>query len=259
MSQQQFTPPSPRDRVAAARAAEQRSRLVRNGVIAAVVTVVIGLVAAIGIAVLVTDHNKPKHNSATAAAVPAHADGTVIVYGNPKATATLDVYEDFRCPVCGALERTDGKKIQELADNGTYKIRYHMGTFLDGNLGGSGSADALAAAGAVLNQGTAQFKAFHDLLYANQPAEETTDAFADANTLAALAAKVPGLNQQAYAAAVKAGTYKNWAADVSAAFDSSGVTGTPTLALNGKQLNVFSNQGPISPTAFEQLVKQTIG
>jgi protein-disulfide isomerase len=184
----------------------------------------------------------------------------VIVYGNPAAQHTLDVYEDFRCPICDKLEKADGQTIQQLADNGTYKIQYHMATFLDDNLGGTGSMDALQVAGAALNDGgVAKFKAFHDVLYANQP-EETTDGFGNLNTLLDLAKKVPGLVTPQFTKDVQDRVFAPWAQKVTDAFNASGVQGTPTLKLDGKQINVFDSQGtPISPSAYTALIQQTTG
>ncbi|MFC1410172.1 thioredoxin domain-containing protein [Streptacidiphilus sp. N1-12] len=198
-----------------------------------------------------------------AVTVPANTSGpggTVIVYGKADAANTLDVYEDFRCPVCDRLERADGATIQQLADNGTYKIQYHMGTFLDDNLGGSGSVAALAAAGAALNESPAKYEQFRTVLYANQP-DEQNDAFASADHLLELAAKVPGLRSAAFDQAVRNGTYKPWAQRVGAAFAGSGVTGTPTVLLNGTTLTLFdSGTGePITPAQYQALVQQTIG
>ncbi|GLY74408.1 DsbA family protein [Actinoallomurus iriomotensis] len=193
--------------------------------------------------------------------MPANAsgtDGTVIVYGRATAPDTLDVWEDFRCPYCGKLEKADGKAIQRLADTGVYKIHYHMGTFLDGNLGGHGSTEALQAAGAALNEGAARFKAFHDVLYAGQP-DERTDGFADQSRLLALAAKVPGLTTPAFVQAVKDRTYAGWAHKVSDAFNRSGVDGTPTLKLNGRPLAVLDGAGnPIAPARYTALVQQSV-
>lgn len=193
--------------------------------------------------------------------MPANAsgtDGTVIVYGRATARNTLDVWEDFRCPYCGKLERTDGKAIQQLADTGVYKIQYHMGTFLDGNLGGHGSMEALQAAGAALNEGAARFKAFHDVLYADQP-DERTDGFAGKDRLLALAAKVPGLATPGFVKAVKDGAYAGWAHKVSDAFTRSGVDATPTLKLNGRPLAVLDGAGnPIAPAQYTALIQQSV-
>ncbi|MEZ0069079.1 protein-disulfide isomerase [Streptacidiphilus sp. MAP12-20] len=243
---------------------QRAAQLRRRGIFAAVALTVVAAATAVGIAVG-TQHSatgtaKSNDTNATVgnktSPTPAHAsgaDGTVVVYGDPNAKRTLEVYEDFRCPVCKMLEATDGATITHSADQGTYKIAYHLGAFLDGNLGGSGSMQALAAAGAALNESPKLFKEFHDVLYANQP-EETSDDFSNQQHLLDLAAKVPGLVTPQFTKDVKDGTYLGWAQRVTDAFTASGVTGTPTLKLDGKTLNVFTNSGPITPDQFRQLI-----
>ncbi|MEY9875340.1 protein-disulfide isomerase [Streptacidiphilus sp. MAP12-33] len=263
-----------RERLRTARAAEeQRRQRARRVGLGAAVAATVAVIAVGGVVVSNLGNNSSgtsggSHSSGDQAAgsqklvVPAHVsatDSTVIVYGDPKAKHTLDVYEDFRCPICDKLEGADGRTIQELADNGTYKIQYHMATFLDDNLGGTGSMDALQVAGAALNESTAKFKAFHDVLYANQP-EETTDGFGDLGHLLDLAGKVPGLVTPEFTKAVKDRVYAPWAAKVSQAFNASGVQGTPTLKLDGQQLNVFDSSGnPISASAYTALIQKTVG
>jgi protein-disulfide isomerase len=249
-----------RARLSAEREREQRVAALRKKLLIGISTVVVVAVGA-GVAIAAADSGSSGGGGA-AVAVPANTTGTggtVITYGKADAANTLDVYEDFRCPICDELEKADGSTITQLADNGTYKIQYHMATFLDSNLGGSGSANALAMAGAAVNESVAKFVQLHTVLYANQP-EETNDAFADTNHLLDLARKVPGLVTPAFEQAVKNGTYKPWAQQVGKAFNSSGVTGTPTLKLNGKTLTVFDNSTgkPISAAAYEALVQQTI-
>ncbi|WP_042405728.1 thioredoxin domain-containing protein [Streptacidiphilus carbonis] len=250
-----------RARLSAEREREQRVAALRKKILIGVSAVVV--VAAAGVAVATSGSGSGSSASSSAPlTVPANttgSNGTVIVYGKADAPNTLDVYEDFRCPICDELEKADGSTITELADNGTYKIQYHMATFLDSNLGGSGSANALAMAGAAINESPAKFVQLHSVLYANQP-EETDDAFAGTDHLLDLARKVPGLVTPAFEKAVKDGTYKPWAQQVSKAFNKSGVTGTPTLKLNGKTLTVFDKDTgkPISATAYQALVQQTI-
>jgi protein-disulfide isomerase len=262
-----------RERLRSARAAEQerRQRLRRVGISAAVAAAV--AVIAVG-GVVVSNLGSSRSGSGSGGGtvsagkagtqrlvVPAHvssSDNTVIVYGNPNAKHTLDLYEDFRCPICDKLEKADGPTIQQLADNGTYKIQYHLATFLDDNLGGTGSMDALEVAAAALNQGgPSAFKAFHDILFANQPAE-TTDGFGNLNTLLDMAKKVPGLVTPQFTKDVRDRVYAPWAQKVTDAFNASGVQGTPTLKLDGQQINVFDSQGnPISPSAYTALIQRT--
>jgi protein-disulfide isomerase len=249
-----------RERLAQERARHQQVQARRRkvGIGAAVVAV---LAIAAGIAVAVGTAGSGKNAASGPLVIPANTtgpNGTVIVYGNPNAKHTLDVYEDFRCPICDKLEKADGPTIQQLADNGTYKIQYHMATFLDNNLGGTGSMDALQVAGAAINESPAKFKAFHDVLYANQPSEQT-DGFGNLNTLLDLAKKVPGLVTPQFTKDVQDRVYAPWAQKVSDTFNTSGVTGTPTLKLNGKQLTVFDGQGnAITPAQYTALVQQTI-
>ena len=244
-----------RARVAEARAAEAlRARRRKSLIVGAAALTVIVAGTGIGIAV---QNSRTTDNAPYV--VPAHADGTTVVYGNPAAKNTLQVYEDFRCPICDGLEKSAGPTIQALADNGTYKIEYHLATFLDGNLGGKGSAVALNAAAAALNESTAKFKAFHDVLYANQP-PETTDGFNSTAEMLKLAAKVPGLVTPAFTKAVQDDTYGPWVNKVTDAFNNSGVTGTPTFKLNGKQLTVIQNSGsPVTPAQYTALVDSTLG
>ncbi|MDH6116189.1 thioredoxin domain-containing protein [Kitasatospora sp. GAS204B] len=247
-----------------ARQREQRAATVRRRIVIGASAVVV-LALCGGVAIAVNSGGGHSGGSAAASApvvVPANAggpNGTVVTYGKADAAHTLDVYEDFRCPICKKFETSDGQTVQQLADNGTYKIQYHMAAFLDDNLGGKGSIQALAAAGAALNQSVDDFKKFHDALYANQPSEQT-DGYGDVNTILNVAGQVPGLKTDAFVNAVKAGTYLPWAQQVATAFNSSGVTGTPTMKLDGKQLAIFDSQGtPVTADQYTALIQQSAG
>ncbi|MFF2040435.1 DsbA family protein [Kitasatospora sp. NPDC058170] len=197
----------------------------------------------------------------TALVVPANAsgpDGTLVVYGKADAAHTLQVFEDFRCPVCKNFEESNGETVRKLADDGTVKVEYHLAAFLDKNLGGKGSRTALAAVGAALNEGVDKFKQFHDVLYANQP-DEREDGFGNVNHLLELADKVPGLKSDAFVKAVTERTYAPWAAKVAEAFNGSGVTGTPTVKLDGKPITLFSGNRAVTPEQFTTQVKQAAG
>ncbi|MFF7631543.1 DsbA family protein [Kitasatospora sp. NPDC008050] len=254
-----------RERLAEARARELRAEKIRRRiVIGASMAVVIALAGGVAIAVNSGSGHGTSASSGSSAplVVPANTsgtDGTVVTYGKADAAHTLDVYEDFRCPICKKFETSDGPTVQQLADSGTYKIQYHMAAFLDNNLGGKGSITALAAAGAALNQSVDDFKKFHDELYANQPSEET-DGYGSVNTILDVAAKVPGLKTDAFVKAVQDGTYLPWAQKVADAFNSSGVQGTPTMKLDGKALTLFDNAGnPISADQYTTLIQQGTG
>ncbi|WP_438297480.1 thioredoxin domain-containing protein [Streptomyces sp. HUAS TT7] len=262
-----------RARMQAERAARaKKERLYRRLIVSG--AVLGGAALLTGVVIAVTGSGGAKTDAAVAAAlkgplvVPQHTsgtDGTVITYGDPAAKRTLDVYEDPRCPFCGIVERGLGATMQQLADDGKYKIQYHIATFLDDNFGGSGSKSALGALGAALNQGTKQFAALHAELYKDQP-DEREDTFADQDKLLSLAAKVPGLDQAAMKKAVNDGTYLPWTAkvdkatgkDLAEAWKKAGLTGpsgTPAVFLDGRRLNVINNaQAAISAEDFKGLV-----
>ncbi|MER5889240.1 thioredoxin domain-containing protein [Streptomyces sp. NPDC001941] len=249
-----------------ARAARRRRHLVVGGVLAGV------LVAGGAVALTVSAEDGDTSSSAAAADGPlvtpkntTESGGSVVVYGNPSAKRTLDVYEDPRCPFCGIVERGLGSTMQKLADEGKVKVRYHVATFLDDATGGGGSKNALAAMGAALDQGPKQFAAVHAALYEHQP-EESSDTFADTSELLKLTAGVPGLDQAAFKKAVQDGTYLPWAKkagkdngrhldDAWAKAKLPGRPGTPAVFLDGERLNVVASpQSAISPADFTKLV-----
>ncbi|MGW6918319.1 DsbA family protein [Kitasatospora sp. NPDC054939] len=251
--------PSARERIQEAHRQEQRAaKLRRNIVIGVSVTAVLALAAGTAIAINAAGDDEP---APTALVVPANAsgpDGTVIVYGRADAPHTLQVFEDFRCPVCKTFEAANGETVRKLADEGTVKVEYRLAAFLDRNLGGKGSRTALQAVGAALNEGVDKFKQFHDVLYANQP-EEREDGFGDVNRILDLAGQVPGLKTDAFVKAVTERTYAPWAAKVAAAFDEGGVSGTPTVKVDGKTVNLFAGNRPVTPEQFTAQVKQAAG
>lgn len=240
-------------------AAKRRQRIVVSVSAVAVVALIGGAVLAVTSA---KNDAKPSGRAgSTALVVPANATGdggTVVTYGKADAPHTMEVYEDFRCPVCKHFEAANGATTAKLTEDGQIKVQYHLAAFLDKNLGGNGSHAALAAAGAALNEGVDKFKAFHDVLYANQP-DEREDGFGDVNHLLDLAGQVPGLKTDAFVKAVKDGTYEPWADKVAATFNDSGVTGTPTVKVDGKTVTLFTGNAVVSPEQFTAQVRQAAG
>ncbi|MEU1424117.1 MULTISPECIES: thioredoxin domain-containing protein [unclassified Kitasatospora] len=257
---------SARERIQEAQLRERAAAKRRQRIVVGVsIVAVLALAGGTALAINAAGGDDPSSASAaadpTALVVPANTtgpDGTVIVYGKPDAAHTLQVFEDFRCPVCKSFEATNGDTVRKLADDGTVRVEYHLAAFLDKNLGGKGSRTALAAVGAALNEGVDKFKQFHDVLYANQP-DEREDGFGDVNHLLDLAGQVPGLKTDAFVKAVTDRTYAPWAKKVADAFNDSGVTGTPTVKLDGKPITLFSGNRATTPEQFTAQVKQAAG
>jgi protein-disulfide isomerase len=181
---------------------------------------------------------------------PAHTtgeSGLVIPYGEAGDLPVLSLYEDFRCPYCAALEQASGAVIRGFADSGRLRLEYHFAAFLDGMLGGRGSATALNAAGAAINESQSAFKTLHEALYAQQP-DESVDSYGDPAVLLRVAESA-GLTAPAFREAVTSGTYAPWATAVTEAFGTSGVRGTPTLRLGEVSVHGFDRTGRPLPAA----------
>ncbi|MFJ2866527.1 DsbA family protein [Kitasatospora sp. NPDC087314] len=260
---------SARERIQEAQRLEQLAAKRRQRIVVAVSAVVV-LALAGGTALAINSASGKNETPATAGApapaptelvVPANAsgpDGTVITYGKADAPHTMAVYEDFRCPICKHFEAANGETVKKLTEDGSIKVEFHLAAFLDSSLGGKGSHTALAAVGAALNEGVDKFKQFHDVLYANQP-DEREDGFGNVNRILDLAGQVPGLKTDAFVKAVTDRTYAPWAAKVADAFNDSGVTGTPTVKVDGKPITLFSGKATVTPEQFTAQVKQAAG
>ncbi len=226
-----------RDKLAAERAAQaaekrRKDMLVRGGLAALVVV----LVAVVGLVFILTH----KSTVVTGSAAPAGATAT---HGFATGTASkpvVDIYEDFQCPVCEQYETNLGQHIESLATSGKASIVYHMLTFLDRS--DTGAADTLKsstraanAGSCAQNQGT--FLAFHDVVYANQPTEGV--GFTD-DQLIAFGKKAGVPDMTAFTSCVKDHTYNGFSTLVSNEADSRQVSGTPTIFVAGKTLNLTS-------------------
>ncbi|WP_239373322.1 thioredoxin domain-containing protein [Frankia sp. Cj5] len=212
-----------REKAAAARAAEiARARRRQRTIIAFTVVAVLALVGVIGFVI------QNSRAVSTPVVVPANATGSDngIVVGKAAAAVTVDFYEDFQCPVCENLETSLGGTIQQMIDSGKIRAVYHMMSFI-----GPESVRAANAGAAAAQEN--KFKEYHDILYANQP-RERTGGFTNA-TLIGLGDKV-GLTSTAFTDAVNNGTYKGYVAKVEDDASKRGVTGTPTVFVNGSEL-----------------------
>jgi protein-disulfide isomerase len=158
------------------------------------------------------------------------------------------VWEDFRCPACRGFEAAFRPTIHQLTGSGRLRVEYHLVRLIDGNLGGSGSLRAANAAACAQDAG--KFPAYHDVLYDNQP-EETSDAYSDNAKLIELAGKVSGLDTPAFQKCVKNGTHDSWVDKSHQAFKAGNFSGTPTLMLNGKSLNLTQ----LTPAKLKQMVE----
>ncbi|MEU5094291.1 thioredoxin domain-containing protein [Streptomyces sp. NPDC020996] len=249
----------------------KRAKVKRQVIVACSVVAV--LAAAGGIGYAVVQANKPGHweavkdDKVVAPANTTGTNGTTVVIGKASAKKTLKIYEDPRCPICAQFEETVGPTVKKDLDSGKYKLQYVGGTFLDGDsLGkgqigsrGEGSKNAMSAMGAALNVSDEAFLEYKTALYSKKwHPDESDDKFKSDDYLIKVAQTVPALKDNAgFQNAVKKGTYDAWALAMSKTFDTNkdGVTGTPSLVMNGKMLTADGNGNPPMTVAqFNQVV-----
>jgi protein-disulfide isomerase len=145
-------------------------------------------------------------------------------YGQPGAPVTIDLYEDFQCPICREWYATI---FPQLRDNqvkaGTVKLVFHGFAFI-----GPESSAAERAAYAAAAQG--RFWDMWATLYTNQ-GTENSGAFSDAR-LRTMAAQL-GLNMSRYDSDFASSAAAAWVSTGEADAASHNVTGTPTMIIAG--------------------------
>jgi protein-disulfide isomerase len=222
---------------------EKADRKQRNVITIGIVVVVIALVAVGGWGIkAASDSNKkntdvvqPKNATKDFGIVysPEVAGGTVPEGTKP---VSIEVYEDFQCPICQQFEAANGSFLKDQVNSGAISITYRPFSFLD-DIGGSPndySKRSTNAALCVLDQGgVADYLKVHDYLYANQPDEGTAGP-----ENGDLVKAVDELGFKGLDSCIKTEKFVPWvkeARDTAASSDRK-VSGTPTVYVGGKQV-----------------------
>lgn len=200
----------------------QRSRLVMIGLIVAGATLLILAVAltqkkAVESVIAITPVDLPNANGQTV--------------GDPNAKVTIDVFEDFQCPACKQFsEQIEPLIIQNLVDTGKAKYVFHNYPFIDGDTTASGGESDQSANAAMCANEQGKFWDMKSIMYTNWNGENRGGL---SNARLEAMAKSIGLNMTDFNNCFDANTYKN---DIQADFDlgkQMGVSGTPSVFVNG--------------------------
>lgn len=245
--------PSSQDRRAKIAAATPRGARGPSRLMIAGVVLIIAVIAVVG-AVIVADQASKSKASSGGSALPAGAakmgagltafPNATLVKGAP----TLDIYEDFQCPICGEFEKIFGSTVDQLGSSGKAKINYHILTFLDDNLGNDSSSRAANAATCAADQG--KFIEYHNAVYAGQPAKEG-QGYTDAQLKQF--AETAGLSGDAlstWQTCYDNREHNQYIQSVQEQASKDGVNGTPTVKLNGTTMNLSN----MTPASFAQAV-----
>jgi protein-disulfide isomerase len=170
------------------------------------------------------------NRSSTTAAVPASVsaeDGYGIVL-NPNAKPTIDVYVDYQCPACRAFEIINGGYLNEVIAQNKAKVVFHPMTFI-------GPESILAANAAACAADENEFMAMNLALFQDQSAEENSGKW-QGDALLNIGKSI-GINSAKFEACIKDGNYVKWTGNVATATAKADVNGTPTIFVNGKELD----------------------
>lgn len=160
--------------------------------------------------------------------------GVVVGPGVDADVTQVRMYEDFQCPWCGVLENSIGSELAERAQAGEITVTYQIMSFLDGSLGNDSSVRAANAALCADDAGV--FPAFHGSVFANQPAEEGTGFSDEQFTIWAADAGLAGQELTTFEQCVQDRPHTGYVEDMQARANRDGVTGTPTLVVDGETL-----------------------
>ena len=218
-------------REAARLAAEQQARRQRERkILIAFVAALALLVVGGGIGVLAWRTKRAPSAAAPVVQVTdapqALVDGQPIRLGSDSAPAKIALYEDFRCPHCAEFEEEFGPVLTRAQNAGTAQIDLYPMAFVVPE----SSARAANAMACATEAGFGQ--RYYLGLFANPTLEWNDDQ------LLQLAGVVGGSADGAFSTCVRTSAKAGWVESIDAAAGRNGVTGTPTLFLNGAPVEV---------------------
>ncbi len=149
--------------------------------------------------------------------------GKGVTVGNADAKVHIDIYLDFRCPHCAEFEESTGGVVDKLVQDGRATLTYWPLAFVNPDASPR-LANAFAAAAA-----NGKALSYADEMYGDFSKSWTTDQLLDLG-------RQLGIGDAKFQQAVRDNTYGGWLDTVSKAADDRGVTGTPTVYVNDKQL-----------------------
>lgn len=150
------------------------------------------------------------------------------VKGGEDATVVVSEYSDFQCPACQAAYPVIKAVVEEYGDQiqfeyNDFPLRQHEYAF-----------DAAVSAQCVFDQD--QFFAYHDLLFERQPSWSQSGSESEAKGAFRGYAEELGLDMDAYDSCITDQAIADRVNEDLDEGDALGVTGTPSIFVNGKQV-----------------------
>lgn len=211
---------------------KQRRTVIQIGV----AVVLIALIAVIGFNIASSDSSD---ETATPAATPSAVteDGAIRI-GDPDADVVVTAVEDFQCPACKQFEAISGDTLSELVADNTIAVEYKPIAILDRASSTNYSTRAANAGFCVADADISAWPAWHEAMFEQQPAEGGAGLSDEDLIGIAQLLDIEGPNLES---CITDGTYTDFVAAQTQDVLDSGVTGTPTVSVNG---TVVSNPTP---------------
>lgn len=193
----------------------------------------LGALVIIGGAVVVVLQQRAERAENAVGPAAVTSDGGFLV-GDPDAPVTVQVVEDFQCPACQAFEAAASEQLEGYAEGSEVNVEYRGVAFLDRMSSTDYSSRALNLSACTMEDGPDVWSELHRQLYLQQPSEGGAGLTDDELVSIAVAA---GADEDRVAACQEADTWGAWVEATTDAATDDGVQGTPTLFVNGEQLD----------------------
>ena len=205
------------------------------------------IVAAVVVGVLVQrSRSATEQAKVTRPASSVGPNGGVLV-GDKTAPVTITEFGDFQCPVCGELHQLWEPTLEQLIQQGKVKFEFVGLEFLD-----QGTTESLrSAAAAVCAADAGKFIDYYNALYTGQSRTENS-GFLTNEQLQKFGDSV-GITDPAFTRCVSSGRFTGWVTKNTDTTSQKGITGTPTVLVNGKTI---SNSVAADPERLTALVDQ---
>ena len=159
------------------------------------------------------------------------------------------LYIDFICPVCKDFESRYNQTLTKLRNDGKITVEYRPLGFLDSRSSTNYSSRAANAAACVVNESPEKYSDFVDALFAKQPAEGSAGlSDSDLKKLAT------DTGAKSIDKCVDDKTYRPYVKYTTQQAAAIGVTGTPTVFVEGKQWG----KGDSAQTPFDQYLQAAV-
>jgi protein-disulfide isomerase len=165
-------------------------------------------------------------------------NGRPIPLGSAEAPVTITLYADFHCPHCADFEEQFGSTITEAQEAGAARVELYPMAFID-----EGSLTAANAMACAAEAGFGQ--PYYLGLFANHTLQWSDPQLID------LATKVSGTSpSEAFKTCVTRRAHSDWVTSINAVADTNGVAQTPTILINGKEVDTAT----LTPDSLKTMI-----